>query len=74
MNIRLNRRVALGVTAVLAVGLVGWATSDVCVSAWVFQGVKVNRCPDGNFRQTVGLRADGLAREATVHASTRLIA
>ncbi|MFY0526047.1 MG2 domain-containing protein [Archangium gephyra] len=65
MNIRFNRRVALGIAAVLAVGLVRWATSDVCVSAWVFQGVKVDRCPDGNFRQTVGLRAEGLAREAT---------
>ncbi|HEY0092904.1 MAG TPA: MG2 domain-containing protein, partial [Archangium sp.] len=65
MNIRFNRRAALGIAAVLVVGLVGWATSDVCVSAWVFQGVKVHRCPDGNFRQTVELRADGLAREAT---------
>ncbi|MCY1074131.1 MG2 domain-containing protein [Archangium lansingense] len=65
MNIRFNRRGALGITAVLALGLVWWATSDVCVSAWVFQGVKVNRCPDGNFRQTVGLRVDGLAREVT---------
>jgi hypothetical protein len=65
MNIRLNRRVTLGIAAVLVVGLVGWATSDVCVSAWVFQGVKVPRCPDGRFRQTPGLRVDGLAREAT---------
>lgn len=71
MNIRLNRRVALGIAAVLAVGLVGWATSDVCVSTWVFQGVKVPRCPDGRLRQTVSLRADALARESTgfVHVS-----
>ncbi|KFA89840.1 MG2 domain-containing protein [Archangium violaceum] len=65
MNIRFNRRVALGIAAVVVVGLVRWATSDVCVSAWAFQGVKVYRCPDGDFRQTLGLRADGLAREAT---------
>ncbi|PTL81641.1 MG2 domain-containing protein [Vitiosangium sp. GDMCC 1.1324] len=67
MNIRLNRRVALGIAVGLVVGLVGWATSDVCVSAWVFQGVKVPRCPDGRLRQVVGLRVDGLAREATGH-------
>lgn len=65
MNIRLNRRVALFLAAVLFAGVVGWATSDVCVFAWVFQGVKVPHCPDGRFRQTLGLRVDGLAREAT---------
>jgi hypothetical protein len=71
MNIRLNRRVAGGLVAVLFAGLVGWATSDVCVSAWALQGVKVPHCPDGRFRQTLGLRVDGLAREATgtVHVS-----
>ncbi|HYO55825.1 MG2 domain-containing protein [Archangium sp.] len=73
MNIRFNRRIALGIAAVLAVGLARWATSDVCVSAWLFQGVKVPRCPDGSFRQTVGLFADGLARESTgtVHVSAQ---
>ncbi|MGZ3461590.1 MAG: MG2 domain-containing protein, partial [Archangium sp.] len=65
MNIRLNRRVGLGIAAVLVLGVVGWATSDVCVSAWVFQGVKVPRCPEGRLRQTPGLHAEGLAREAT---------
>ena len=65
MNIRINRRVALGIAAVVAVGLVRWATSDVCVSAWAFQGVKVYRCPDGDFRQTLGLSIEGLAREST---------
>ncbi|HYO73042.1 MAG TPA: MG2 domain-containing protein, partial [Archangium sp.] len=71
MTIRINRRVALGIAAVLAVGFVRWAISDVCLSAWAFQGVKVYRCPDGDFRQTLGLRADGLAREGTgtVHVS-----
>ncbi len=65
MNIRLNRRVAVFLAAGLVAGLVGWATSDVCVSAWAFQGVKVPRCPEGRFRQTVELRLDGLARETT---------
>ncbi|QRN96146.1 hypothetical protein JRI60_45180 [Archangium violaceum] len=65
MDIRLKRRVVLGCAAGLFVGLVGWATSDVCVSAWLFQGVKVPHCPDGRLRQTPSLRVEGLAREST---------
>ncbi|HEX8819017.1 MAG TPA: MG2 domain-containing protein [Archangium sp.] len=65
MNIRLNRRITMFLAAVLVSGVVGWVTSDVCVSAWAFQGVKVPRCPDGRFRQTLSLRVDGLAREST---------
>ncbi|HZI12330.1 MAG TPA: MG2 domain-containing protein [Myxococcus sp.] len=65
MNIRLNRRTVGFLAAVLALGIVGWATSDVCVSAWVFQGVKVPRCPEGRFRQTLGLRVEGLSRETS---------
>jgi hypothetical protein len=64
MKIRLNRRVAVFLAAGLVAGF-AWATSDVCVSAWAFQGVKVPRCPDGRFRQTVELRLNGLARETT---------
>ncbi|HSP80011.1 MAG TPA: MG2 domain-containing protein, partial [Myxococcaceae bacterium] len=64
MNIRSHPRVLLGLAVLLGVSWL-WATSDVCVSAWVFQGVEVNRCPDGRLRQTVGLRAEGLARERT---------
>jgi hypothetical protein len=65
MNIRLNRRAALGLAAGLVAGLVGWATSDVCVTTWLFQGVKVRHCPDGRLRQTPNLRVEALAREVT---------
>ncbi|WP_257454756.1 MG2 domain-containing protein [Archangium lipolyticum] len=65
MNIRLKRRVALGFAAGLFAGVVGWATSDVCVSTWLFQGVKVPRCPDGRLRQVPSLFVEGLARETT---------
>ncbi len=67
MTVRLNRRwlVGGGIGLLLAgVALLG-ATSDVCLSAWLFKGVKVSHCPDGRFRQTVHVSAEGLAREAT---------
>ncbi|WP_309895620.1 MG2 domain-containing protein [Archangium sp.] len=67
MNIRLNRRVAGFLVAALVLGVMGWATSNVCVSAWVLQGVKVRHCPEGRFRQKLELRAEGLAREASGH-------
>jgi hypothetical protein len=64
MRFRVGRR-ALVTAGVLLAAVALWASRDVCVSAWLFQGVKVPHCPDGRFRQTVGLRAESLAREGT---------
>nr|WP_276320233.1 hypothetical protein [Corallococcus coralloides] len=38
--------------------------SGRCLSAWMFQGVDVRACPDGEFRQTVSMTASALARGA----------
>ncbi|MCE9673074.1 MG2 domain-containing protein [Myxococcus stipitatus] len=55
----------LKVGALLALPLVGlWllASWDLCLSARVFRGVRIQECPDGSFRQTVGVEALALAR------------
>ncbi|NVJ26921.1 hypothetical protein HUW62_37455 [Myxococcus sp. AM011] len=51
-----------GLAALLLVGVWAFAAWDVCLTAWVFRGVKVPECPDGQFRQTVGVDAHGLGR------------
>ncbi len=64
MNVRSRRRLIAGGIGVALAGVVlAIISSQVCLSAWLFQGVRVPQCPDGHFRQTAGLRADGLARE-----------
>lgn len=64
MNVRSRRRlIAGGISAVLAGLTLAVLSSQVCLSAWLFQGVRVAQCPDGRFRQTVGLEVGGLARE-----------
>lgn len=64
MNVRSRRRlIAGGICAVLAGVSLAVLSSQRCLSAWMFQGVKVRQCPDGRFRQTVGLQVEGLARE-----------
>ncbi|RKH33795.1 MG2 domain-containing protein [Corallococcus sicarius] len=67
MTVRIQRRwwVAGGLGVVLVGGGLAMAASGRCLSAWVFQGVEVPQCPDGAFRQTVGLSAEGLARGAS---------
>jgi len=66
MNVRSRRRlVAGGICAVLAGVSLAVVSSQVCLSAWLLQGVRVGQCPDGRFRQTVGLQVGGLARERT---------
>jgi hypothetical protein len=57
--------VASGISAVLAGLALTIVSSQLCLSAWLFQGVEVHQCPDGRFRQTVGLELNGLARERT---------
>ncbi|MFP2934338.1 MG2 domain-containing protein, partial [Pyxidicoccus sp. 3LG] len=58
-----RRRLLLGGLAVVLVGgALAVASWDVCLSARVLYGVKVPRCPDGDFRQTVGVNAHGLSR------------
>ena len=64
MNIRSNRRVALGLATILILIGIWWVSVDDCVSTWLFQGVKTSECPDGNLRQTVTLEARNLTREA----------
>ena len=64
MKMGVNGRVALGIAVVLTALVVRQAVADVCVSTWVMQGVKLRKCPDGRLRQSVGLEARGLAREA----------
>lgn len=64
MNVRSRRRlIAGGVFAVLAGITLAVLSSQVCLSAWLFQGVRVEQCPDGRFRQTVALQVGALARE-----------
>lgn len=66
MNVRSRRwLIAGGVTVVLAGVVVAIAATQVCLSAWLFQGVQVAHCPDGRFRQTVSLQVQELARERT---------
>ncbi|MCP3136015.1 MG2 domain-containing protein [Pyxidicoccus xibeiensis] len=63
MTNRFRRRLLAGGLAVFLVGgALAVASWDVCLSARVLRGVKVPRCPDGAFRQTVGLNAHGLSR------------
>ncbi|MGE6756868.1 MG2 domain-containing protein [Corallococcus interemptor] len=61
-GIQRRRWVAGGLGLLLLGGGLAFVASGRCLSAWVFQGVEVPWCPDGEFRQTVGLFADGLAR------------
>ncbi|WP_224363847.1 MG2 domain-containing protein [Hyalangium versicolor] len=64
MTVRSRRRLIAGGIGVALVGVVlAIASSQVCLSAWLFQGVKVPQCPDGRWRQTAGVAVDGLARE-----------
>ena len=66
MNVRSRRwLVASGISAVVAALALTLVSSQLCLSAWLFQGVRVDQCPDGSLRQTVGLQMDGLARERT---------
>jgi hypothetical protein len=63
MTNRTRRRLlAGGLAAFLVGGALAVASRDVCLSARVLHGVEVPRCPDGRFRQTVGLSASGLSR------------
>ena len=63
----LNKRrlLAVGGMGLLLGGAALVAGSDVCLSAYVLQGVKVPSCPDGRFRQTAHLTARNLGREGT---------
>jgi hypothetical protein len=66
MTVRSRRWLfASGLGVVLAGVAVAFMASRLCLSAWLFQGVEVERCPDGRFRQTVSLQVHGLARERT---------
>nr|WP_208723313.1 carboxypeptidase-like regulatory domain-containing protein [Corallococcus llansteffanensis] len=67
MTVRIQRRrwVAGGLGVLLVGGGLAVAASGRCLSAWVFQGVEVPQCPDGAFRQTAGVSAQGLARGAS---------
>ncbi|NTX64964.1 hypothetical protein HUA74_30350 [Myxococcus sp. CA051A] len=63
MTERFRRRAKKGgLAALLLVGVWAFAAWDVCLSAWVLRGVKVPQCPDGQFRQTVGLDVRSVAR------------
>ncbi len=64
MNVRSRRWLIAGGIGVALAGLVlAILSSQMCLSAWLFQGVRVPECPDGRLRQTAGLQVDGLARE-----------
>ncbi|HYI00840.1 MG2 domain-containing protein [Hyalangium sp.] len=64
MNVRSRRSlIAGGIFVVLAGVALAIVSSEVCLSAWLFQGVQVKQCPEGRFRQTVGFEIDSLARE-----------
>ncbi len=66
MTVRSRRwLIAGGLGVMLASAAVTYAASKVCLSAWVLDGVRVKRCPDGRLRQTVNMRVEGLARERT---------
>ncbi|MBE4747111.1 hypothetical protein G4177_02845 [Corallococcus sp. ZKHCc1 1396] len=67
MTVRNHRRrwVTGGLGLLVVGGGLAFLASGRCLSAWVFQGVDVRRCPDGAFRQTAGLSAQGLARGAS---------
>ncbi|NBD13730.1 MG2 domain-containing protein [Corallococcus silvisoli] len=64
-GIQRRRWVAGGIGLLLLGGALAEAASGRCLSAWVFQGVEVPLCPDGAFRQTVGVSAQALARGAS---------
>jgi hypothetical protein len=66
MKVRSRFWLIAGGLAVVITG-VAWATlaSELCLSAWLFQDVTVEQCPDGRFRQTVRLQGIELARERT---------
>jgi hypothetical protein len=57
--------IAGGITVVVIGVALAVLSSELCLSAWLFQGVKVAQCPDGRFRQTVSLQVMELARERT---------
>ncbi|MBN8229494.1 hypothetical protein JYK02_18455 [Corallococcus macrosporus] len=64
-GIQRRRWVAGGLGLLLLGGGLAFVASGRCLSAWMFQGVDVSMCPDGEFRQTVGVSAQGLARNAS---------
>jgi hypothetical protein len=66
MTVRSRRWLIAGGLAVVLTGIaVAILASQLCLSAWLFQGIEVDQCPDGRFRQTVSLQVYGLARERT---------
>ncbi|MCY1046351.1 MG2 domain-containing protein [Corallococcus sp. bb12-1] len=71
MTVRNHRQrwVAGGLGLLVLGGSLAYVASGRCLSAWVFQGVEVPRCPDGKFRQTAGVSAHGLARGASSRVS-----
>ncbi|RYZ43568.1 MAG: hypothetical protein EOO71_03150 [Myxococcaceae bacterium] len=71
MTVRNHRRrwVTGGLGLLVVGGGLLYMASGRCLSAWAFQGVEIARCPDGKFRQTAGLSAQGLARGASSRVS-----
>lgn len=74
MTVRGKRLYVIGGIGLLLGGSALWASSKVCLSAWLFQGVHAPYCPDGRFRQRVELSAWGMAREGTGHVSVKAMA
>src|SRR5262245_3434828 len=56
-------------------GLALLATSQVvCISAYLFDGIAVPMCPDGDVSQTVNIESYNLRRQAEGYASVQAIA
>ncbi|WP_164008702.1 MG2 domain-containing protein [Pyxidicoccus trucidator] len=51
-----------GLAGLLGGGFLTLLSFEVCLSSYFLLGVPMNRCPDGDMRQTVRLSADGLSR------------
>src|SRR5687767_5657432 len=60
-----KRKLLAGAGAALFVLIGLWiASSQVCLSAWLWSDVVLDSCPDGKLRQTLSLQAESLRRGA----------
>ncbi|WP_375743053.1 MG2 domain-containing protein [Corallococcus interemptor] len=73
-GIQRRRWVAGGLGLLFVGGGLAFMASGRCLSAWMFQGVEVPACPDGELRQTVSVSTGALARGVSGRVEVQAVA